>query len=79
MQRNLTMAQYEGEGVNNSNQVHVYFRMPNGEVMVIGISEELAPPIREFGDSRPVRFVVTVYFITATDFLRLPFRVRKVW
>lgn len=79
MQRNLTMAQYEGEGVNESQQMQVYFRMPNRQVMVIGISEELAPPIREFGDLRPVRFVVTVYFITAADFLKLPFRVRKVW
>lgn len=76
IQDNLTSANYEGEGLNNRGYVQVYFRVGN-QIMVICPSNELYPPISEFGDSRPVRTITTIYFVNLTRLARI--RIQQVW
>ena len=68
VQSNLT--QFVGEGVNNSGNVQLYFRV-GGQIMVVAVSRDLYPSLPEFSpDSRPVRSIITVYFITEQEMKR---------
>lgn len=77
MQKNLSTNNYLGEGVNNSGQVQVYFKV-GSKVMVICVSKELYSSSPEFiNDKRPVRVIVTSYFIDWQTFKK--FSVKKCW
>lgn len=66
VQRNLTYANYIGDGIGANGLPHVYFRIGN-QVMVICLSGELYDPVREFGDGRNVRTITTIFFIDEND------------
>lgn len=67
IQRNLTYCQYLGEGINNNDQMQVYFDVSNGQVMAIAVSRQLYDPIFP-QDRRPVRSIITIYFITKKEY-----------
>lgn len=65
----IISANYLGEGINNAGRQQVYFEVPNGsgntQVMVVCVSEQLYNPDLDF-DSRPIRTITTVFFISKT-------------
>lgn len=76
MQKNISEASYLGEGVSNGQQVQVYFKVGN-QVMVICVSNEIYSSSPEFNDQRPVRTIVTSYFIETKTYEKLFFK--KCW
>lgn len=63
LQTKMSYNNYRGEGLNEKTQMEVYFRMQDGLIIVIGFSRELFKPEANLFDSRPVRALITSYFI----------------
>ncbi|XP_003704352.1 uncharacterized protein LOC100879457 [Megachile rotundata] len=60
---------YAGEGCNNHKRQTVFFKPNNDQILVIGVSDELYHnPLRFGGDRRPVRAVITSYYITGKKY-----------
>lgn len=63
LQQKLIYSNYRGEGLNEKTQMEVFFRMQDGLIIVLGFSRELFKPEVTLFNSRPVRALVTAYFI----------------
>lgn len=63
LQTKLTYDNYRGEGLNDKSQMEVYFRIQEGLIIVLGFSRELFRPEHSLMNTRPVRALVTAYFI----------------
>lgn len=63
LQAKMTYNNYRGEGLNEKTQMEVYFRMQDGLIIVLGYSRELFKSEAAAYDSRPIRSLITAYFI----------------
>lgn len=63
LQSKITYPNYRGEGLNEKTQMEVYFRMQEGIIAVLGFSRELFKPMYELRTFKPIRAVITVFFI----------------
>lgn len=63
LQTKMTYTNYRGEGLNDKTQMEVYFRVQDGLIIVLGFSRELFKPEVSLFNSRPVRALVTAYFV----------------
>ena len=67
LRENITYENYLGEGRNNDGKVKVLFKVKDNEgrnkVMAISPSDELIRCSPEDADTRPVRTILTVFFM----------------
>ena len=70
LQSKLTYQNYRGEGLNDKNQMETYFRVQDGLIIVLGFSRELFKPEPALYNSRPIRALVTAYFIDPDEHSR---------
>lgn len=64
LQKKLIYGNYRGEGLNEKSQMEVYFHIQEGLIVVLGFSRELfKAETVTLMDSRPIRALVTAYFI----------------
>lgn len=64
LQKKLVYSNYRGEGLNEKQQMEVYFHIQEGLIIVLGFSRELFKPESvALMDIRPIRALVTAYFI----------------
>lgn len=73
--RNLRYENYLGEGINNSGNQQVYYKVTdrkgNKHVMAICVSKELfEADSLNFGDARPIRTVTTVFFMSEDEYTK---------
>lgn len=67
LQEKLTYSNYRGEGLNEKQQMEVYFRMQDGLIIVLGFSRELFKAEPVLMNLRPIRALVTAYFIDTDE------------
>lgn len=70
LQGKLNYSNYRGEGLNEKTQMEVYFRMQDGLIIVMGFSRELFKPEAILMNSRPIRSLITAYFIDPDEHSR---------
>uniref|UniRef100_A0AC34F3K3 Uncharacterized protein n=1 Tax=Panagrolaimus sp. ES5 TaxID=591445 RepID=A0AC34F3K3_9BILA len=68
LQKNVTYANYLGEGCNDRGSQQVYWKIKDDPILATCVSGQLFFPDSEFQDSRPIRTIVTVFAMPKKDF-----------
>lgn len=71
LESHITSGRYLGEAINKSGQMQVFFHVANDQVMVLCPSKQLVQPVEKIADPRPIRSIVTVYFVTEAKYKQM--------